>query len=241
MRSDSRPATQDPAATSERVSPRRDAVRDVLALAPGLFPLGVTLGVVIAASVMGKAAGLLGAPLVYGGSAQLTATTLFQHGAGLLVVVGSALIVNARLMLYGASLAHRFRGQPRWFQLVGPHFIVDQTYLSAAGRPAHRDGQFRRYWLFLGLGVMAVWTAAVGTGLLLGPRLPSLPHLPLVGIALFIGMLMPRLRDAPGVAAAVSAAVAAPVAAQLVPGAGVVAGAAAGMIAGLMTSRKSKP
>ena len=233
-------ATQDPAQPSEQVSPRRDAARDVLALAPGLFPFGATLGVVIAASVTGKAAGLLGAPLVYGGSAQLTATTLFQHGAGLLVVVGSAMIVNARLLLYGASLAHRFRGQPRWFRLVGPHFIVDQTYISAAGRPAHRDGQFRRYWLSLGLGVGAMWSAAVGTGLLLGPQLPALPHLSLVGIALFIGMLLPRLRDAPSVAAAVSAAAVAPVAAQLFPGVGVLAGAAAGMIAGLLTTRGSR-
>lgn len=221
------------AATNAVAGPRSDAVRDVLTVAPGIVPFGIALGVVIASSSMGDGAGLLGAPLVYGGSAQLTATTMFQQGAGLLAVVGSALIVNARLLLYGAALAPRFRAQPAWFRLAAPHFIIDQTYLSALNRPGHAGQGFRAYWLSLGLGVMAVWSAAVGIGVLVGPRLPSLPHLALAGTALFVGMLIPRIRDRPSVTAAITAATVAPLAAQVVPTAGVVLGAAAGMAAGV--------
>jgi hypothetical protein len=43
---------------------------DVLVLAPGLLPFGVALGIVIGSSPMGDGAGVLGAPLVYGGSAR---------------------------------------------------------------------------------------------------------------------------------------------------------------------------
>jgi len=214
-------------------SPRRDAFRDVLAVAPGLLPFGFALGIVIASSTMGDVAGVLGAPLVYGGSAQLTATTMFQHGAGLLAVVGSALIVNARLLLYSASLAPRFSGQPTWFRLTAPHFIIDQTYLSTVDRPGHHGRHFRTYWSSLGLGVMVVWSAAVGVGVLAGPRLPSLPHLALTGTALFVAMLVPRLSDRPSVAAAGTAAAIAPLAAQLVPSAGILVGTVAGMAAGL--------
>jgi predicted branched-subunit amino acid permease len=124
---------------------------------------------------------------------------MFQQGAGLLAVVGSALLVNARLLIYSAALAPRCRAQPTWFRLVAPHFIIDQTYLSALDRPGHAGRRFRAYWLWLGLGVMAVWSAAVGIGVLVGPRLPSLPHLTLAGTALFVGMLMPRIRDRPSV------------------------------------------
>jgi branched chain amino acid efflux pump len=217
--------------------PRSDAVRDVLAVAPGILPFGVALGVVIAASSMGEGTGLLGAPLVYAGSAQLTATTMFQQGAGALAVVGSALIVNARLLLYSASLAPRFAAQPTWFRLAAPHFIIDQTYLSALDRPGHAGRRFRAYWLWLGLGVMAVWSAAVGIGMLVGPVLPPLPHLTLAGTALFVGMLVPRIRDRPSVIAAITAATVAPLAAHFAPPAGVVAGAAAGMAAALVTGR----
>jgi predicted branched-subunit amino acid permease len=234
-----RPGTGRPAAgVRGAVGPRADAVRDVLTVAPGIFPFGIALGIVIASSAMGNCAGLLGAPLVYAGSAQLTATTLFQQGAGLLPIVGSALIVNARLLLYSASLAPRFGAQPTWFRLAAPHFIIDQTYLSALNRPEHVGPRFRAYWLCLGLGVMAVWTGAVGTGVLVGPRLPSLPHLTLAGTALFVGMLMPRLCDRPSVAAAITAAAVAPLAAQVVPAAGVVTGAAAGMAAGVAARKQ---
>ncbi len=218
-------------------SARRDALRDVLTVAPGIVPFGIALGVVIASSAMGDVAGALGAPLVYAGSAQLTATTLFHQGARLLAVVGSALIVNARLLLYSAALAPRFSAQPTWFRLMAPHFIIDQTYLSALARPSRSGRDFRTYWLCLGLGVMAVWSAAVGIGVLAGPALPPLPHLALAGTALFVGMLLPRVRDRSGVAAALTAAVVAPLVAQLVPSAGVMAGAVAGMAAGLATRR----
>ncbi len=217
---------------STPAAPHRDGIRDTLAVAPALLPFGATLGVVIGSTVTGDAAGLLGAPLVYAGSAQLTATTMFQQGAALLSLVAAAVAVNARLLLYSASLAHRFVGQPTWFRLVGPHFIIDQTYLAALARPGHHGRQFRAYWLSVGVGVMAVWSAAVALGVLVGPRLPSLPHLMLAGIALFIGMLVPRLHGASGRSAALVAAVVAPLAAQVVPGVGVLAGTAAGIVAG---------
>jgi len=224
--------------TSGAASPRSDALRDMVTVAPGLQPFGIALGIVIASSAMGDGAGLLGAPLVYGGSAQLTATTMFQHGAGLLAMVGSAVTVNARLLLYSASLAPRFTAQPTWFRLAAAHFIIDQTYLSALGRPGHDGRRFRTYWLWLGLGVMAVWSAAVGIGVLVGPQLPSLPHLALAGTALFVGMLIPRIRDRPSLAAAITAGAVAPLAAHVVPTAGIVAGTAAGMVAGLAARRE---
>jgi predicted branched-subunit amino acid permease len=217
---------------------RSDALRDVLTVAPGVMPFGIALGIVIATSAMGDGAGLLGAALVYGGSAQLTATTMFQQGAGLLAVVGSAVTVNARLLLYSASLAPRFSAQPAWFRFAGAHFIIDQTYLSALARPSYAGRRFRTYWLWLGLGVMAVWSAAVGIGVALGPQLPTLPHLALAGTALFVGMLMPRICDRPSVAAALTAGAVAPLAAQVVPTAGILAGTAAGMVAGLAAGRE---
>jgi predicted branched-subunit amino acid permease len=218
-------------------NPRTDALRDVLALGPGLLPFGIALGIVIASSRMSDAVGMLGAPLVYGGSAQLTATTLFQQSAGFLAVVGSPLIVSARLLLYSAALAPRFTAQPLWFRLTAPHFIIDQTYLSALGRPQHDGKRFRVYWLSLGFGVMAVWSAAVGLGILIGPRLPSLPHLTMAGTALFVGMLMPRITGRPAVAAATTAAAVAPLAAQVLPTAGVIIGTAAGLVAGMAVTR----
>jgi predicted branched-subunit amino acid permease len=222
---------------ARRARARSDALRDVIGVAPGLLPFGIALGVVVASTRMGDLAGFLGAPLVYAGSAQLTATILFQQGAGLLAVVGSAAIVNARLLLYSASLAPRFTDQPAWFRLLAPHFIIDPTFVAASARRQHDGRDFRRYWLVLGIGVMAVWSAAVGLGVVVGPRLPALPHLALAGTAMFVGMVMPRIQDRPSLAAALTGALVAPLVAQIAPAAGVIAGTAAGVLAGLI-SRK---
>jgi predicted branched-subunit amino acid permease len=152
----------------------------------------------------------------------------------------SAIIVNSRLLLYGAALEPAFRGQPLWFRLVGPHFVVDGTYVAATGRPellADRDA-FRRYWLHFGLLLLAVWTGSVTLGVLLGPVLPTLPHIGMIGLALFVSMLVPRLTTRPAVAAAAAAGVVAPVTALLVPSLGIVAGAVAGVVAGMRASRR---
>lgn len=219
---------------------RREGLRDALAVAPALLPYGVTLGVLIATTATGDAAGLLGAPLIYGGSAQLSATTMFQQGAGVLAIVGAVVAVNARLLVYGAALASRFAGQPAWFRLTGAHFIIDQTYLAAQTRPGHHGRLFRMYWLAVGFGVLAVWSTGVALGVLIGPRLPSLPHLSLAGVALFIAMLMRRVHDASGRAAALVAGAVAPLTAAVLPGVGVLAGTAAGIVAGALVARNGR-
>jgi hypothetical protein len=127
-------------------------------------------------------------------------------GSGVLAAVGAGALVNARVLLYGAALEPWFRGHRLWFRLLGPQFILDQTYLAAIGRMAYRADEFRRYWGWLGTLLLLVWTGSVVLGLLAGPLLPPLPHLALVGTALFVAMLVPELGIVGGTAAGVLAA-----------------------------------
>jgi predicted branched-subunit amino acid permease len=228
---------QPPPSVPTGLSPRLLALRDLRTIAPGVVPFGVMLGVTVTGSGMGWPAGVVGAVLVYGGSAQLTTVTLLGMGARVVAAVASGAVVNLRVLLYGAALAPAFRGQPRWFRLLGPLFIIDQTYVSALGHPEVSGAVFRRYWSWLGSLLLVVWTSAVAAGLLFAPVLPGLPHLGLVAMALFLAMLAPRLVDRPAVvAAAAGGAVAlgtAPVAPQLAG----IAGALAGVTAGLLVER----
>jgi predicted branched-subunit amino acid permease len=181
---------------------------------------------------------VLGAVLVYGGSAQLTTITVLHLGSGLAAAVVSGAVVNARIMLYGAALEPWFRDQPTWFRLLAPHYIQDQTYLSAVERTDLHGGSFRRYWAWAGGLLLVVWTASVVLGLLLGPVLPSLPHLALIGTALFVAMLVPKLSGATTVPAAVSAAAAALVVVRLLPELGILGGTLAGVVAALTIERR---
>jgi predicted branched-subunit amino acid permease len=232
-----RPASVAADAVTAAPSPAVLAIRDTVSVAVGMVSFGVTLGVTISVLGFGTVPGLVGAAAVYGGSAQLTAVTLVHQGAALLAVVGSAAIVNTRLLLYGAALSSRFRDQPKWFGWLAPHFIVDQTYLLANARPDLDQPTFRRYWGWLGGSVLVVWSSSIAIGILVGPALPTMPHLGFVGAVLFLGMLAPRLTNRPAVTAAVAGGLTAAVAGAVLPELGIVCGAVAGVAAGTAVRR----
>jgi predicted branched-subunit amino acid permease len=221
-------------------APRRDAWRDVRAVSPGVVPFGVLLGVTLTAYGEHPAAVLAGAAAVYGGSAQLATSTVLHAGAGLAAAVFAGVVVGARLVLYGAAMEQRFRDQPAWFRWLGPAFLLDQTYLSAVVRPEYRGPAFRRYWGWMGLFLLLVWLAAVTVGLVAAPMLPDLPHLVLVGAAMFLAMLVPRLVDRPSVAAALVGGAVSAVGALVVPSFAVLAGTLAGVVAASLVRREGR-
>ena len=76
----------------------------------GVLPLGLAIGAAIGTSSIPPLAGWLGGPLIFGGAAQLIAVQLLDAGAAPAVIVISALLVNARIVMYGAAIAPWFRG-----------------------------------------------------------------------------------------------------------------------------------
>ncbi len=233
------------AARARRRTARPEAVAarsDLLAMLPSMLPFGLALGVTITSvRSLGDAAGAVSGGLVYAGTAQLSAITMLERGVGVLAVVLSAAVVNSRLLLYGAALEPGFRHQPLWFRLVGVHLVVDATYVAAVGRPEllARPAAFRSYWNRLGFWMLGLWSASVALGVLVGPLLPSLPHLGLLGLSLFVALLVPRLSTSPALASAAAAAVVAPLVGLVVPSLAIAAGAVAGVVAGLVTAGRS--
>lgn len=71
----------------------------------------------------------------------------------------------------GQAPGGRFRRQRELFGWLGPHFIIDQTYLMASAREDLADDTFRTYWLWLGGTLLVVWTSSIALGVLLGPAL----------------------------------------------------------------------
>jgi predicted branched-subunit amino acid permease len=225
-----------PTSTTTPISASRAAAQDLLAMLPSVVPFGAALGVTAGSLGVGGPSAVLGAGLVYAGTAQLTAMTLMSTGTVASVVL-SGLLVNSRLLLYGAGLEPRFRRQTLAFRLLAAHFVIDQTYLAASGRRDLDDDTFRRYWLRIGIGLLVAWTSAVALGVALRPVLPDLPHLGLVPFALFAAMLAGRLHGRPAVGAALAAAGVVVVATAAVPSVAVPVGALAGVTAGTVVQR----
>jgi predicted branched-subunit amino acid permease len=227
--------------TTTSTTPRatvRKAVRDVGPTALGMVPFGLFMGVTIAGNPVGPALGLSSAALLYGGTAHLSAITMIAAGAGPPTVLAGVVAINARLLLYAAALQPRFAGQPRWFRLLGPALLIDQTFALATARPADVVGaRFRHYWLTIGTVLGAVWVASHVVGVVAGPVLPAWLPLGVAAPAVLVGLLVPYLRTLTGIAAAVVAALLTAVATGLPVGVGTLAGALAGIVAGALVAR----
>jgi predicted branched-subunit amino acid permease len=225
-----------PATASRRTRIERDAVADVAPVLVALAPFAAIIGVQISGGhdIVG---GLSGSLLLYAGSAQVSALSLLAQGAGILSILGTVALINARFLVYGAVLAQRFADQPKWFRLLGPHFIVDQTYaLASARHDLSEAARFRRYWLTVGLTIAGVWASAMTVGALIGPAVPASPATAFLPIAAFVGLLVAAVRDRPSVAAALAGCAVA-LLAPVVPGLRVLLGTATGAAVGLATER----
>lgn len=217
----------------------RDGVLAMLPLAAGYVPFALVIGAAVAEH--GDAlAGWAGSLLVYGGSAHL-ATIRTLDKAGLAAAVLTGLVINARLIVYSASLARRWAGQPRWFRVAAAGLIIDPTWVAAeshADRCADPVAQ-RRYFLASGVALGVVWATAIAMGAVVGARLAWLDIDIVVPLCL-VALVGPGLRarsERPVVLAAAGTAV---LTRQFPAGSGLLVAVATGVVVGSFVERSGR-
>jgi predicted branched-subunit amino acid permease len=234
---------EDPTGSPVLRPPRltRAALRDTIPVALSIAPLGLVIGATARTVPVPPLPNMAVAAGVFAGAAHLAALTTMAAGAGVLTVLGTVALINARLLLYSAALEPRFRHQPPWFRWLGPALLIDQTYLMVTARDDLDHVQdFRRYWSVAGGALLASWVCAVGLGSVVGPLLPHGSPLDAAAVVVLAGMLAPRLTTLrPAVVAGASLLVAV-VAAPLSGGVGVVTGIGAGLVVGVALDRSRR-
>jgi len=228
--------------TTARPTPlARAAVRDIIPVAVSIAPLALVIGATAARAGVPVVADMTAAATVFAGAAHLAGLTLLIAGAGALTALGTAVLINARLLLYSASIEPRFRGQPRWFRWLGPALLIDQTYLLVQAREDLDDPtRFRHYWLLAGGLLLGCWVTAAGLGSVLGPVLPPGSPLDAAAVVVMAGMLAPRLNARRPAAVALTALVVSVVAAPLPGGVALLGGIIAGVLVGALLDRGSR-
>jgi predicted branched-subunit amino acid permease len=213
------------------------AVRDTVPVATSIAPLALVIGATAAGAGVPVLVDMAAAAIVFAGAAHLAALTTVAAGAGALTALGTAVLINVRLLLYSAAIQPRFREQPRWFRWLGPALLIDQTYLMVVARDDLDDPvRFRRYWSCAGGLLLGCWVTTVGLGSVLGPLLPAGLPLDAAAVAVLAGMLVPRLKAWRVAAVALAALV---VAAVVPGGIGLLVGIVAGVAVGAALDRWS--
>jgi 4-azaleucine resistance transporter AzlC len=220
----------------------RRGVRDALSVVVAYVPFGLALGAALASAGVDPLTAWASSWLIFAGAAQLVAVELLGAGAGVLVVVATALVVNARHLLYSASIAPYARTWPARWRWILAYALADPVYALAITR-YEADGtggtarDRRRYLLGVSVVCWSAWQLLVGAGVLLSGLLPAALPLEIAAPLTFLLLLLPSLRGAATYAAAAAGGLVALATMGLPFGLNLMAGAGAGVAAGMWVGR----
>jgi 4-azaleucine resistance transporter AzlC len=208
-------------------------------LAPGAFVYGMVFGVLASEKGLAWIEALLMSVLVYSGSAQLAALQNWSASPVIAPLVLTVLLINARYVLYGASVQPWLSGATRP-QAFGTLFFLGDGNWALSMREYHAGDPDAGYLFGSGVATAIPWVLGTIAGHLVGRGVPHPTALGLdfmlVAFAAAIGVSVFRGRaDLWPAAAAIAVAV---LLALWLPGWTIVgAGLAAGIVGGARLGR----
>lgn len=175
--------------------------------------------------------------VTFAGASQFAALGAIAAGmpwAGILIVTA---LLNARHLLYGASLAPHLRGVGRAQRAAMAHVLCDESFaLSAAHFTAVGRTDVPGYWMAALVGVFIPWPIGTAVGALAGGAIVDPARLGLDAVfpaamaGLAVGLIVGRREF---VAASAGTAIGVTAALALGPGPGIVAGGLIGPLVAL--------
>ena len=216
-------------------------VRDISPILVGVSPFGLICGAV-AVSVGMPHWGSIGLSLIiFAGASQLAAVQLMADHASMAVVILTGLVINARFLMYSASIGPHFRGVTPLRKGVLAYLLTDQAYAVSVARFGQRDAEpVDAMWYYLGSAVL-MWTGFnlfTVLGAYLGAFIPPGWDLDFAIPLTFIAVVVPAIKDRPTAAAGAVAGLVALMADPLPYNLGLMVGAMAGIVTGYAAERR---
>lgn len=217
-------------------------LRDSLPFHLGGIPYGLVTGIaaVEAGLTLGQAVGM--SVIVFAGASQLAAMELLAETAPLAVVVGTAAIINVRLVMYSASIAPYFARQSRRIRAAVAYLLTDQAYaMSVMEFDSERSRDRFRYYLGLGGAIWATYVLATAVGVVVGANVPPELELSFTVPLIFLALLVPAMKDRATITTGIVGGVGALVGVAAPFNLGLLLGALAGIAAGLAVDAWGSP
>ncbi|MFY0636245.1 MAG: AzlC family ABC transporter permease [Vannielia sp.] len=179
--------------------------------------------------------------LVIAGGSQITALQLMQDNAPTVIVLATALAVNARMAMYSASMAPHVGTAPLWQKALISYLLVDQSYAASVLKYEEKPQWDVRtkvaYFLGTITPVAPMWYLGTLAGALAGTAIPESWSLDVAVPLAFLAIVAPGLRTPAHMAAAFVALVASLLLAWMPFSTGVIVAGMLGMVAGAETER----
>ncbi|MEX1071939.1 MAG: AzlC family ABC transporter permease, partial [Anaerolineales bacterium] len=216
-------------------------VRATFPLLVGAFPFGLIYGALAVTSGLSPLAAAAMSAFVFAGSAQFISVGLVAAGTPVSIIILTTLVVNARHILYSATLAPYLRKVPsRWLVPLG-FWLTDESFVVAAKEFDNNPRAANKDWYLLGseIAMYLNWQMVSWIGIVAGQSIsdPQSWGLDFALVVTFIGMLIPMIKGRPTLAAVLVAGVAALLGNGLPNQSGLLLAALLGIGAGVATER----
>ncbi len=154
----------------------REGARDITPMVIGVIPFGLAIGAAVTTSSLSTAQGVASAPVILAGAAQLSTVQMIDAGVAPAMIVLSALLINARILLYSASIAPWFRGESMRRRLLLAVPVIDQMHFTCVPRFERGDldaRQRRAYYAGAATWLLAAWIGSQAVAITVGATLPD--------------------------------------------------------------------
>ena len=176
--------------SSFRAADARDGLRDIAPVMVAATPIGGLFGAVATSKGLSVAEATLMSILVFAGGAQFAAIELWRYPIPVAAILFSTLLVNARHVLMGASLAPKTRGFSAPQRYLGFFFLTDEAWALAERRAMERTVT-PAYWFACAAVLPVAWIGSSVIGALVGALMgdPKRFGADFAFTALFIGLV----------------------------------------------------
>src|SRR5262245_20087005 len=170
------------------------ALRDIALVCLADAIVGASFGAITVSGGLAPWVPITMSVLVFAGGAQFAAVGVVLAGGSPAAAVLAGLILNARLLPYGFTVADAVGGR-WWTRLLGAHLIVDES-VAFALRQHERQRRRAIFWT-CGLALFGCWNAAVVLGAAAGTVMRNADGFGLDAVfpAVLLALVLPALAD----------------------------------------------
>jgi len=222
-------------------SPFQAGFFDIAPILVGVFPFGLIAGIAAVEVGLDSIQAYAASLILFAGAAQLAMIDLIGRDAAPIVIVATALVINARMAMYSAALAPAFRELSPLRKAYGSYVITDQSFAVSIVRFDRVDETLPQrfsYYMGASLGLWVTWQISSLAGVIIGSGVPEEWSLDFAIPLVFMALLFPAIKDRASTIAAVAAATSAVAFVSLPLNLGLLAASGLGLVAGVVWSRE---
>lgn len=183
----------------------QSGLRDAIPLQFGLIPYGLIAGIAAVRVGLTPVEAISLSAFVYAGASQLAALDLLGSGAPLFIIILTGAVVNARILMFSASLAPYFREYRLRWRAVYASLLVGMGYARAIAE-FQEDDSLHYGWYYFGVAssLYVVWVVTTAIGVAVGASIPSGLNLTFVVPLVFLAMTVSAIKNRSTLAAGVT-------------------------------------